>query len=464
MPREANFGSRMTAGGEGQGRHVPNRTTDGKKGPTGSQGGDYSLQNIIDLNSLSYIMPANASATTQRQYVQNYFDKNNYTGSTSLVCYINSGSAFIDGNNSFLRYTITVNTPTFDGGVGTLSFANGSGANVIRDISIYSRSGLQLEYVREINKIKYYNDRFGKQKGAVESTLSVQGYGHNYTLSPAGGTSYPITVCIPMRDISGVFRGPGKGVLMPSQLVSGLKVQIELESVARALFISIGGLTVGGEAWDGISGLSYSVGDIAIVTDNSILADSVLRQLNQVSANSGLEYYYSTFDTRNQNQPQGSNFLSMESRKAVSRALTALTVIQKDSSTTDSTTYDSFRCEDYDVASYQSRIGSLWFPNQPVNSYQEAFINTIWSYDRWDSDNSTQGIAIGDYKDGGYGALGVTFERSTVLDLSGVPLNNSRTLTQNIEFASSNDAREVTQYMKYVRLARVFLNNVVLRE
>lgn len=73
--------------------------------------------------------------------------------------------------------------------------------------------------------------------------------------------------------------------------------------------------------------------------------------------------------------------------------------------------------------------------------------------------------------------FGVTLERSTMFNLAGVPVNNSRVLVFHAEMvpttkefdtsftpAGTNGQREVVVWLKYVKLARVWLNNLEVEQ
>jgi hypothetical protein len=491
MSRQQIFGAKMAAGGEQQGKYVPNRTTDGKTdGATG-------LSSIISLNNLKYEMPKNSACVTQRQHVRNYFDKNTYGGTETAVCFVNSGSSFIDGCNSFFRFNLQVdiNNPTSSDVLIGFAFGDvnnrtkeghlidGTAANLIRTISMYSRSGTELERIRRLNLLKYYNDAYTCTKSNYLTSRTVQGGQmfkvHTATLEST--TSFNIPFCIPMREISGLWRGPDDGTLLPSQLVSGLKVQIELENRNNA-FMTYLSVNAGAD-WvaDEVTAVTWvhSIRDAAIVSDNVTLADVVLRQLNESSAKNGLEYYYSTWDTRTADI-SSTNFHSIESRKAVSRALQAMLILQEPSTALEDVKKDSFASLPLLglLDQYQSRVGSLWFPNQPVSDTREAFVNALWANDKYKYGGDNQIVSIEEYEGKAVditsgvaditrppvGMLGVTFERSNLLDISGIPMNNARTLTQNVHLLTSPSGLHMTQFLKYVRLARCFVNNIILRE
>jgi hypothetical protein len=74
--------------------------------------------------------------------------------------------------------------------------------------------------------------------------------------------------------------------------------------------------------------------------------------------------------------------------------------------------------------------------------------------------------------------ISVTLERSTMFNLAGVPVNNSRVLAlRGTVSGESGDfrpdgggpiaggvVRQLDIYLKYVKLARVFLNNVEVEQ
>ena len=69
--------------------------------------------------------------------------------------------------------------------------------------------------------------------------------------------------------------------------------------------------------------LSYSITDCAVVTEAYQLSDLVLRNLNQISSSSGLEYLYKTwFSTSGK---RSGTSINIESGKACSRGWLAFT-------------------------------------------------------------------------------------------------------------------------------------------
>ena len=163
--------------------------------------------------------------------------------------------------------------------------------------------------------------------------------------------------------------------------------------------------------------------------------------------------------------------------------------------------YNSFKAEDnFPVYEYQWQLGSLYFPQQPVRAPNtdvgrkqvalSAYAHLLESCDKYhdgsrpmytsfyntyaqphDYNTSTTLSKIqskGTYTFDAH-TIGVTLERSTMFNLAGVPVNNSRVLALHANLqgtCSETDTpvRQVDVFLKYVKLARVFLNNVEVEQ
>jgi len=71
--------------------------------------------------------------------------------------------------------------------------------------------------------------------------------------------------------------------------------------------------------------------------------------------------------------------------------------------------------------------------------------------------------AQGQYGYGGLSVIPVNLERSSVQDISGMPLNNSRVLAFNGKLNAPKD-KDFLMFLQYLKIARVFMNNTELEE
>jgi hypothetical protein len=180
---------------------------------------------------------------------------------------------------------------------------------------------------------------------------------------------------------------------------------------------------------------------------------------------------------------------------------------------------DSFRSEQsFPFKEYQWQLGSLYFPQQPVTGGSSdttapakcavsAYAHLLEAVDKFHDNaaifNTFKEIPASGYysKDAKLGyvlgnvaptarvldygftgqatTLAVTLERSTMFNLAGVPVNNSRVLALRAKLhdlkteyhlnnpqstAVTSNTRQLNIFLKYVKLARVFLNNVEVEQ
>jgi len=316
--------------------------------------------------------------------------------------------------------------------------------------------------------------------------------------------------------------------------------------------------------------VKFKIKNARIVTDSCKLTDSVLQELNSRSAQNGLEIVYRTFFTTVNSPPKGVQELNLESRKAVSRCFGAFAVFYRNY-------YDSIEryCRDHNetmpmnALEWQWRAGNLYFPNQMMKAQgadntakiksmaSETFMHVMRMFYKLKHTYEEPHVNVTNYTDlengpgpahyrknikqlpaPPYAVDGVVdnkryppdiekiaapqcnlypldLERSTVQDLSGLPLNNSRVLNfqwkqvpetdllkdigqsvpsgpevnpdQNIPHVDDatdqwailwnhfgdtnhpsigyqNDSFDVNIYMQYLKVARVFIDNIQIEE
>ncbi len=282
------------------------------------------------------------------------------------------------------------------------------------------------------------------------------------------------TWVLPLRWMSGIF---DYEQLLPSQLMSGLRIEIQFETADKAFMRSNKSATT----------ISYTINNPRIVLDSCKLTDAIQRELNERSANDGLEIVYRTWWSTE--SVVNSTQINLESRKAVSRAFRALTCIYD----VDNAESQSMVPAKFDYDRWQYRAGNLYFPNQPVTSSgtETGLVNqqhdvVLESYNHlqkmfaknkelwWDSSQGVTDWAwktfpnvttnqIGD-ANAGFAILCADLERTTVQDLSGIPLNNSRVLALQARLKNTGNNRPIIMFMQYLKIARIFLDNTEVEE
>lgn len=254
---------------------------------------------------------------------------------------------------------------------------------------------------------------------------------------------------------------------------------------------------------------SYIINQPEIAMCSIQLTDAIQRTLNEFSSVNGLEIVYADYD-RTSTPLQGSNVpIYTEVRKSASRALAAFGRVVRN--TSDTYLYDGFAsAAGVFWNNFQWQLGSLYFPQQRVESRETIpelrhdgvlammYSYTLDAFDRYHPKAAPtmatmRGTGIeynvlqlhptetngghepstylaphsdfgkwGSFVNGGT-TVATTLERSTLFDLSGIPINNSRVLALRGEVdmsAQAGDYRALLYiFLKYVRLARVFLVN-----
>jgi hypothetical protein len=231
------------------------------------------------------------------------------------------------------------------------------------------------------------------------------------------------------------------------------------------------------------------------------LTDAIQRTLNEFSAINGLEIVYADYDRTSTPLAGAVTGVYTEVRKSASRALAAYARIVRNTPNTHQ--YDSFASLYSGFwNNYQFRLGSLY---QDVDLRRDGVLALMYAYtqdafDRYHPKaaptmTSLRGTGIdwnklnlhptevhaehgpdayispyssfgkwGSFVNGNT-TVGVTLERSSLFDLSGIPINNSRVLALSGEFDMSYYAADTSFrallyiFLKYVRLARIFLVN-----
>ena len=403
------------------------------------------VSKLLDINDLTYTMPRNLSVVAARNQKKYTFQRSQYSDTSgSMICTLQTGAQYIDWRNSYLKFGLTVDTSAG----GDWHFGLGSACNLFREIIISSRSGVELDRITRLNLLRLHHDRVNMSREELDSVGSLMGY-QDYTTSVGTASGYSDNVqarfVIPMRKLSGFFDSPK---LCPSHLASGLRIELVLESKATAIRC-VAGNTIA----------SYTIADPEVQCDTFLLNDDSTRKLNEISARNGLEYVFQSWHMTSDSKT-GDQF-NIDTNKAVSRALGAFAVSRLTASITSDVT-DSLGSEPtYPVNRTQFRLGSEYYPQHYTERSADQFFNTLYANEKLHSKNPSS-LSQAQFS-ANLWQVDANLERSTVLALTGLPINNSRALSFDIQFSGSA-SREVNVFLQYVVLARCYINNVSVVE
>lgn len=422
-------------------------------------GGASEIQELLDWNNLVYTMPVTNSVVSARNMKSYRSDQAEYKLGDTIEFRVQTGSQYVDWKNSYIKLTTTVTMPLDEkAGLSPAGWGTGSAFNMIKDVVVSSRSGAELMRIEDFNLYRYLKDVWTKPPDWFNGAGSAIGYGSDKTGVVAGttttaGTSLKADWILPMSMFEGVFAADQ---LCPSYLAAGMRIELR---------------TVSGSAPNKIllsDGAERKIADFSIKAelfcDTYLLNDAAMIELKKVSAQNGLEYVYTGIHRQRDTVGEKTVAVDKTITKAVSRALTAYAI--RKPPFVDVRTVDSFEAiADCQPVKYQWRLGSQYYPHQPIEGLHEAFANALHVTDTfW----KPQNVKITDFPK--ISITPASFERSNLLRYSGAPINNSRVLSFDGEYAGpggaaladGNGATEFTMYLEYVTVAKVFLNNVVV--
>jgi hypothetical protein len=119
------------------------------------------------------------------------------------------------------------------------------------------------------------------------------------------------------------------------------------------------------------------------------------------------------------------------------------------------------------IEEIQFRVGSLYFPTTSIRgesarlSSPEIYTQALQGFNSYKPNGSTF-ISESQFRLGS-AVFAQTLERSSVLELSGIPLSNSRVLALQAKWGgTSSTGKSSVFYLKYVSLIRVFASNVTV--
>jgi hypothetical protein len=238
-------------------------------------------------------------------------------------------------------------------------------------------------------------------------------------------------------------------------MTTGLRIEITLETPAVATLAS-----------PAIA--SYTVERPEVHWDTHDLADQFKRKISEMASAQGLnvvhkEYFHSIITGG------ATDTYNFDIKKACSKAL-RLDLISREAGAINNGTTDSLDAEDYKWERWQSHIGADYFPNQPltvddttVNGNSEAYYATVFAHGKTSQCWNPPAVDPTAYTNGGAGMISFNFNKSSVSELQGYQVNNSRAIIVDVK-ADSSVARRLDAYLCFLRATKYFTSNAEVRD
>jgi hypothetical protein len=440
----------------------PMRNTTYSDSPDGESKGD------LIVNNLMYRQPKALSLAKSRTHVRQFFQRSDYESAPgkTAICDWNTGSSYINVDNSYLAVTLRVKTATNQ---EALTFGLGSAMNIINRITIRSRSGTELERLENANlwsKIdtqytypQSYRDTLGGAIGMSDpATPFAPPTRKTYLSTTPTSNDNLFPVLIPLSMLCPFFR-PLKKQLLPPQLASGLQIQIVFESVNTS-FVNAANAT------DPL--LDYDVVDASFLLDTVDLSDETQKALNMESADNGLEWVSPRIFTTQTSLPSGQGQVSVQMRKAVSQGTMVYSILQTSADITNGLV-DSFRSRPFYLGNtWQYRVGSLFYPQQPViestnplSVYPNSYFEALYAFDKPRHAYSQGSVNMRQFEENS-NVFASTFSKDDNLLLSGIEINNSRVAEFNLTTESAAVDRRLTSFLEYIQVVKAFSDNTAV--
>jgi len=216
---------------------------------------------------------------------------------------------------------------------------------------------------------------------------------------------------------------------------------------------------------------TYDVNDIHFLLDTVDLSDEAQKTINMESADNGLEWVTPRVYTAKTSMPSGQLQTSVQVRKSCSQATMAYSVLQYTNSQTTLKQDSMASYVNPFKTTWQYRIGSLFFPQQPVvdlaslstmgaRSYYEA----LYAFDKPKHPYHAGSVSMRDFA-GGKSIYAMSSSKNDDLFLSGLPINNSRVLEFNFEVAEPTgyaSDKVLTTFLEYIQVVKSYVDNTAV--
>ena len=412
--------------------------------------------NIYKENKMMMEVPESLTLVKSRTQVKQTFDEelfeNVVNGGQVLRCTWNTGEFMVDPSQSALTFTISVKDTV---PLETFSFGSLGAIQLFRQIVIRSASGVELCRLDEPaiwQKIKFQADTSLTKQNTIAEPMGLRTNDTVYSWfvynvdTPSKFQKHKFM--IPLDFLAPLFCPISSDTkYMPSQLCEGLTFEFYLNSLAKTFTAPA-------------TTQFYNIHNISFILDTVILNDRSLKELQNKCHKKGLEWVCKDVHKQDITGVVGGEDVSNQINFSVSQALRTVTVYRR----SDDVSIVSNKGYFVAVApSFIARSGADYYPrqrvddtgnNEPVELFQQTkytFPHMSFPLQKWKTDSAFYAVNL---------------NMSDFLDLSGVIVNNSKTL----EYLGSGSTEEETKtlvfnvstLMDYVKVVKIVGRNIAV--
>lgn len=401
---------------------------------------DEQTQVLMDINKLSYSPVVDGSLANRRQLRKYAFQPLGYNSGQIAQHQVQSGGDYINGPGSYI--VLDFNPLVANSKWVENADEPGSAFNIFNEWQHTHRSGDVLDRTSRLNVLvsillNYISLTYRSFIGSLVDNGSAE--------ELEVDSSY--TYVYPLFLFSGLF---AQKALIPSMLMAGSNIKIQLEDKALAL--------VGGATSD------YSVSNMYLVLDSVSLFDGAQKVLMEQAANvktGGLQFsYYSYFHL---SKPDAGTSINMDINYSAAKNIHLL--VKKRLTEDQVITKNSMKSAEYKYSAWRIRLGALTFPEFEVRNSRESYQIAVNSFgksqncDLLESSMADTGITHKQYK-ATDGVICQTLDKNPIVALSSEPTNNARLLNFSGTVTAAN--RSYDAYIKHLRVVNIMMDNVVV--
>ena len=419
------------------------------------------IMQMIDLNQMTNVRSSPMNPAVSRAQTRNYTEGGSgakFLSGDHIIVNLQTGTNWIDVLQSFLVFDFkpTGNASVFLNSALSLFsecqvVADNQDVDRTRFLNVlnYRRISEMSQNQRDLN----YNALFfanDQRKPFDDNEYKASDQRLRCTTATAE------TIMIPLKFLGGIF---DSYKLMPPHLARGLRVDITCEAFAKALVEAIAGAAPTG----------YEITGVNILTDSYRMDTAILEFVNAEYASSkdGLIYEYFSY-----NAAKSTNVgtaISIEFNQSSSQTVDAMVVQTLTAAASVATDSLMSAVLPAGVAS-QWRIGSHYMPNQLTKGPVEHYAQYLY-YLNFLRENKEVGVQYGQFVGRadnapvdswgvGKGAFAQTFQRSNMVEVSGMAVNMNSSLGFLAENVTANC--DVFIFVRHLRRAVLFLQSMTL--
>jgi hypothetical protein len=418
-------------------------------------------EGLMRVNQLSYEFPAQLSVSTRRHRVTNYFQRNTYSPSETMVLDSQTGSAFVCGPESYLTFIFT---PTVAG-----KFGSGSILNVFDTVRVKTRGGQELNRIENFNVLASKYAKWTNSSDWLASEAQAMGFTGSDIHELVANIPYRYT--IPLKYLAPIF---AQSKLLPPQLCEGLRIELELSSSNTTINGPVG---------------TYTITQPQLLFDATTIADAFSRRIGELAATQGLNIMFTNFYSNQVSGSAGQTSFNYDIKKAASKCMRLWTV-SRNNANVNTAAVDSIGSLPIDYTSVSTHIGADYIPNVPIRVSGYVVTNATGGANKQNTALVSELYyhtlsAVADNERPCYPSVGITgmsyddvdirdavlvfsYNKSTLDNLSGYSVNNSRALIVDLECDSivngNNTVRRIDNWMEHLRNVRIFANQSVISD